>query len=169
MKSHSAQLTKLSKGLREGVQGSPQHCRQAHSTWCSGEAPLTGEITVTRVCVPGCFHHLQLCDPMACSPPGSSVRGILQERILGCHALLPGIFLTRGPKPRLLRRFHWQAGSLPLVLPGKPRGQGTLPEISWRQRCSPSANSGAHSPTTVQIPSLGLLVDPQNHWLVSWN
>ena len=27
--------------------------------------------------------HLTLCDPMNCSPPGSSVHGILQARILG--------------------------------------------------------------------------------------
>ena len=26
--------------------------------------------------------HLTLCDPMHCSPPGSPVHGILQERIL---------------------------------------------------------------------------------------
>ena len=32
-----------------------------------------------------------LCNPMDCSPPGSSVHGILQARILeGCHALLQG-------------------------------------------------------------------------------
>ena len=39
-----------------------------------------------------------LCDPMDCSPPGSSVHGILQARILekGCHFLLQGIFLTLG-------------------------------------------------------------------------
>ena len=28
------------------------------------------------------FSHVQLCDPTDCSPPGSSVHGILQERIL---------------------------------------------------------------------------------------
>ena len=34
-----------------------------------------------------------LCDPVDCSRPGSSVREILQARILvGCHALLQGIF-----------------------------------------------------------------------------
>ena len=30
---------------------------------------------------------LTLCDPMNCSPPGSSVLGILQERILECIAI----------------------------------------------------------------------------------
>ena len=37
-----------------------------------------------------------LCDPMDCSPPGSSVHGILQARILECcHFLLQGIFPTQ--------------------------------------------------------------------------
>ena len=30
-------------------------------------------------------------DPMDCSPPGSSVYGILQARILDCHSLLQNI------------------------------------------------------------------------------
>ena len=57
--------------------------------------------------------YLTLCDHMDCSPPGSSVHGILQARItgVGCHALLQGIFLTQGSNPCLL---HWQVGSLPL-------------------------------------------------------
>ena len=38
-----------------------------------------------------------LCDPMDCSPLGSSIYGILQARVTGvdCHALLQGIFLTQ--------------------------------------------------------------------------
>ena len=33
--------------------------------------------------LPACmFTHVQLCDPMECSPPGSSVHGIFQARIL---------------------------------------------------------------------------------------
>ena len=41
---------------------------------------------------------LILCDPMDCSPPGSSVHGILQVRILEwvAHALLQGIFQSQG-------------------------------------------------------------------------
>ena len=37
-----------------------------------------------------------VCDRMDCSPPGSSVHGILQARNTGvdCHVLLQGIFLT---------------------------------------------------------------------------
>ena len=39
-----------------------------------------------------------LCDPMDCSPPGSSVHGILQARRLevGSHSLLQRILLTQG-------------------------------------------------------------------------
>ena len=45
-----------------------------------------------------------LCEPMDCSPPSSSVRGILQARILGvsCSSLLQGIFPTQGFNPGLL-------------------------------------------------------------------
>ena len=44
------------------------------------------------------------CDRMDCSPPGSSVHGILQTRNTGvaCHFLLQGIFLTQGSNPGLL-------------------------------------------------------------------
>ena len=45
-----------------------------------------------------------LWDPMHCSPPGSSVHGILQAKILEwvCHVLLQGIFPTLGSNPALL-------------------------------------------------------------------
>ena len=33
-------------------------------------------------CVLSCFTHVWLCDPVDCSPPGPSVHGILQARIL---------------------------------------------------------------------------------------
>ena len=44
---------------------------------------------------------------------------------VGCHVLLQGIFLTQGSNPRLCLR-HWQAGSLPLVPPGKELEAGSL-------------------------------------------
>ena len=40
---------------------------------------------------------------------------------VGCHALLQGFFQTQGSNPSLLLLLHWQAGSLPLVPPGKPQ------------------------------------------------
>ena len=63
------------------------------------------------------------CDPMDCSPPGSSVHGISQGRILnGCHALLEGIFPTQGSNLRLLCLLHWHTDSLPLSHLGSLRG-----------------------------------------------
>ena len=45
-----------------------------------------------------------LCNPMDCSPPGSSVHGDSPDKNnkVGCHALLQKIFLTQGSNLRLL-------------------------------------------------------------------
>ena len=47
-----------------------------------------------------------LCNPMDYSPPGSSVHGILQERILEWVVLLQGIFPTQGLDLHPLRLLH---------------------------------------------------------------
>ena len=44
--------------------------------------PGSGLIDTVRARVLSCFHNVRLCDPMDCSLPGSSVRGILQARML---------------------------------------------------------------------------------------
>ena len=54
-----------------------------------------------------CAQWLQSClslNTMGCSPPGSSLHGILQARRVKwvCHALLQGIFRTQGSNPCLL-------------------------------------------------------------------
>jgi len=51
---------------------------------------------------------LTLCDPTDCSPPGSSVHGILQARILEWIAISSsrGIFSTRGSNLSLLHLLH---------------------------------------------------------------
>ena len=74
-----------------------------------------GKVSVAQSCP-------TLCDPMDCSPPSSSVHGILQARVLEWVAIPfslpdPGIEPTSLPGLHLLR---WQAGSLALVPPGKP-------------------------------------------------
>ena len=58
---------------------------------------------------------------MDCSPPGSSVRGILQARILEWVAMSSsgGIFPTQQSNLRLLYLLQWQADSLPLAPPGR--------------------------------------------------
>ena len=44
--------------------------------------------TYMCTCALSCFSHVQLCDSMDCNLPGSSVYGILQERILEWVTLL---------------------------------------------------------------------------------
>ena len=87
---------------------------------------------VTKFC-------LTVCDPMDCSPPGSSVHGISEARILkhlylkkkkniyiyiyiywSCHFLLQGIFSTHGSNLSLLHLLRCQADSLPLSHLGSP-------------------------------------------------
>ena len=56
-----------------------------------------------------------LCDPMDCSPPGSSVCGVLQAEItgVGCCFLLQGVLPTQGANPHPL---PWQVSSSLLSL-----------------------------------------------------
>ena len=57
---------------------------------CTGSPEWKVKVLVAQTC-------LTLRDPVGCSPPGSSVHGILQERILEWvnHSLLQRIFLTQ--------------------------------------------------------------------------
>ena len=54
------------------------------------------------------------------SSPGRNTR-------VAYHALLQGMVLTQGSNPRLLCLLHWQAGSSPLVPPGKPFNKSKCP------------------------------------------
>ena len=80
-----------------------------------------------------------LCDPVDCSPPGSSVHGDSQGKDtgVGCHALLQGIFPTQGLNLGLP---HWQADYLPLSYLEGPRtlewvaypfSKGTFQPRNW--------------------------------------
>ena len=55
------------------------------------------KVLVTQLCP-------TLCDPMDCRPPGSSVHGILQARIVEClaHFLPQGIFPNQGQNMAVL-------------------------------------------------------------------
>ena len=55
----------------------------------------TSQKTKCVLCVLSCFNHVWLCDPMNCSPPGSSLHGIHQVRILKWVAMLS----SRGSSP----------------------------------------------------------------------
>ena len=67
------------------------------------------------MCAPAC---VTLCNPVDCSPPGSSVHGILPGENTGvrCHFQLQGIFLAQGLNLCLLHLLHWQVNSVPLLL-----------------------------------------------------
>ena len=72
---------------------------------------------------------LTLCDPMDCSPPGSSVHGILQARILQ-RAAIP---FSRGSS------LASQADSSPSELQGSPSkgaAQGPFPKLWHSCQCS---------------------------------
>ena len=76
-----------------------------------------------------CAHSAQLlgnmilCDPMDCSPPGSSVHGVFQARILEWVAIFSSrgsIVLTQRLNPCQLCLLHWQVDSFTIESPGKP-------------------------------------------------
>ena len=70
------------------------------------------------------------CDSMNCSPPGSTVHGVFQARILEWVA----ISFSRGsPQPRIEPASSaWQADSLPLNHPGSPTGHYAI-EYNFKQ------------------------------------
>ena len=62
-----------------------------------------------------------LCDSMDCRPPGFSAWDSPGKNTgVDCCALFQGIFPAQGSNMSLLYLLHWQAGSLPPALPGKP-------------------------------------------------
>ena len=77
---------------------------------------------VFTICVGMCAHwlsHIQLCDPMASCPPGSSVCGIFPARILGSGLLFlpPGKSSQSRSSTRFLHLlhcrwilYHWATG-----------------------------------------------------------
>ena len=75
------------------------------------------------------FSRGQCCDPVDCSPPGSSVPGVLQARMLqwvampssrGSSWLRDQTHISYICYIGLLHLLYWQTISLPLAPPGKP-------------------------------------------------
>ena len=65
---------------------------------------------------------LTLCESMGCSPPGSSVHGIIPARTLEWVAMFQGIFPPQGSNPYLLLScigrwilYHWATWEAPLT------------------------------------------------------
>ena len=98
-----------------------------------------------------CFHHVWLCDPVDCSPPGSSVHGILQARTLEwvpCpplrDILYPGINTVSLRSPALAGSFFtitatWE-GHLSREEPGKK------PVAFWYGLCDAAFHSSLVTP-----------------------
>ena len=79
------------------------------------------EVVPSCVCsLLSCFSRVWLFVTLwAVAPPGSTVHGIIQGRILeSCP--LQGIIPTQGSNLHLSHLLQWQVGSLPLVPPEKP-------------------------------------------------
>ena len=84
-------------------------------------------------------------------PQGLQPAGLLRPRDspgkntgVGRYFPLRGISPTQGSNPHLSRLLHWQAGSLPLAPPGKPRSPvdpGSTPPIFTSPSLLPTPNS----------------------------
>ena len=74
------------------------------------------------------------CDPMDCSPPGSSVHGIAQARIVECcHFLLQRFFLTQGLNciSYISKQISYHSATREAPLPrGKPNNQPYAPFVN---------------------------------------
>ena len=83
------------------------------ATW-EAQVSAESESEVTQSCP-------ILCDPWTIAykvPPPWNYPG--ESTGVRSHFLLQGIFPTQGSNLHLLCLLHWQAGSLPIVPPGKP-------------------------------------------------
>ena len=125
----------------------PDSCRRP----CISEGGCL-RIDAAAKSLPSC---LTLCDLMYCSPPGSSVHGILEARVWNGFLCSSSQDLPdQRSNPCLLHLLLWQVGSLPLAPPGKPlnangsllKTKRTIEQI-WRMGCgllSPVLDSGNH-------------------------
>ena len=88
---------------------------------------LKGKISLVSVCARAQLC-LTLCNPMDCSSPGSSVHEISQARMLEWVAISfsSGFSWPRVQTHISLYILHWQAGSLPAELPGKPQNMSRV-------------------------------------------
>ena len=113
-----------------------------------------------------------LCDPMGCSPPGSSVYGDSpgKNTEVGCHALLQEIFPTQESNPGLSAL---QEDSLPSEPPAKPvvstslylKRPGwwsistlNLPCVTFLQLCTPGSWDSLNLPCCLRAISESLLL-----------
>ena len=99
------------------------------------------------------FSHVRLCDPTGYSPPGSSVYGILQARILESVAFST-FRASSWPRDQTYVSclLFWHAGSLSLVPPGKPQRCPTGSEYVRRLAHFSAAGSAVRKPKACPYP-----------------
>ena len=106
-------------------------------------------------CMLSCFRHGQLCDPTDCSPPGFSVHGILQARILEWVAKSS----SRGSF--WLRNQTLSTVAPALLVDSLPPGKPVLSD--WKEpivRIRPQVGS-AHFPNTAHWFNRPVLINPE--------
>ena len=102
---------------------SPHHHLSVHFSHTTTSVHMKGKVLVTPLCP-------TLCDPMDCSPPGSSVHGVLQARILEWVA----IPFSRGfPNTGIEPGSHELRDSLPSGPPGKQTSFLTLSTVEEKK------------------------------------
>ena len=102
------------------LQSTGNSAQRSVVTWMGRESKREGIYVYVYVYV---YSLAQSCPTLSdCSPPGFSVHGIFQARILEWVAISysRGSSLTQGLNPRLLHLLHWQAESSPLCYLGRP-------------------------------------------------
>ena len=105
-------------------------------TWSGGWDLITSQVhssdgLLVCVCPKSLQSYLTLCDPIVCSPPGSSVRGILQASALLCSP--PEDLPKPGMEPRSPATPALQADSLLLSHWGSPHSLIAVPSLYWRR------------------------------------
>ena len=117
------------KGLAEDEMFRQHHCLSGHELEqiledSGGQKSLSGYCPYMHAKLHQSYP--TLCDPVDCSPPGSSVHGILQARILE-WVTMPSSGRSSWPGDwiRVSCFLHWQVSSLPLTPLGWPRLQST--------------------------------------------
>ena len=95
---------------------------------------------------------LTLCNPVDCSPPGSSVHGDSPEKNtgVGCHALFWGIFPTQGSNPGIP---HCRQILYRLSHQGSPR-EGGVGLNQWISNWGPELGSGRAKGRNFAVPVL---------------
>ena len=111
---------------------------------------------ISHVCVKSLQSCPNLCNPIDCSLPYSSVHRILQARTLKWVAIPSSwvFFLTQGSNLQFLSLLHWLVDSLSLVPPGKPLLSSAAAAAKSLQSCPTLCDPIDGSPPGSPVPGI---------------